>query len=65
MVSVGAILHPMEKNHYIEFIEVIKGNRISKLFLKPGDKPQGFFSFDFSLDIMVRAYCNIHGLWTN
>ena len=61
-VKVGAVQHPMEEKHYIEFIEVISGDMVYKKFLKPGDKPEA--EFELKTDIVVaREYCNLHGLW--
>src|SRR3989338_4004017 len=61
-VKVGAVQHPMEEKHYIEFIEVISGDMVYKKFLKPGDKPEA--EFELNTDIVVaREYCNLHGLW--
>ena len=62
-VKVGSIEHPMESNHYIEWIEVISGEQICKKFLKPGEKPEAEFNID-AQELIVRAYCNIHGLWS-
>ena len=56
-VKVGAVPHPMEENHYIEWIEVNN----CKVFLKPGDKPEA--EFDIKGSASARIYCNIHGLW--
>jgi len=62
-VSVGSVLHPMEDNHYIEWIEVITDNGVLRKFLKPGDTPVA--EFETSEDIIrVREYCSIHRLWT-
>lgn len=61
-VKVGEIPHPMEKEHYIEFIEIISNGKVYKKFLKPGDKPAAEFCIK-SKEITVREYCNIHGLW--
>lgn len=62
-IKVGSVAHPMEEKHYIEWIEATgdKGE-ISKVFLKPGDKPEASFCFKIK---SVRAYCNLHGLWKN
>ncbi|MFA5532150.1 MAG: desulfoferrodoxin [Candidatus Shapirobacteria bacterium] len=61
-VTVGSIPHPMEENHYIEFIEIIADGKVCRKFLKPGNKP--IVSFEIKTDnIEVIAYCNIHGLW--
>jgi len=57
--KVGSVPHPMEKEHYIEWIEVIVENRVSRKFLKPGDLPEARFEIIGE----VRAYCNLHGLW--
>ena len=61
-VKVGSIPHPMEAKHYIEWIEVIVGERSCRKFLKPGDKPEVEFEI-VDENIRARAYCNIHSLW--
>lgn len=63
-VKVGIVAHPMEEKHYIMWIEATgeKANEISKVFLKPGDKPEAEFCFKVK---SARAYCNLHGLWKN
>ena len=60
IVKVGAVEHPMLNEHYIEWIEASDGKQISKVFLKPGDKPMAEFCFIVK---KARIYCNIHGLW--
>lgn len=63
-VKIGAVAHPMEEKHYIEWIELIAGNRVYRQYLKPGDAPEA--SFVISADqVKARAYCNLHGLWSN
>jgi superoxide reductase len=63
-VTVGSIPHPMEEKHYIQWIEVISGDALHVQGLKPGQKPEA--EFTVSGDRMkVRAYCNMHGLWTD
>ena len=59
-IKVGSIEHPMEEKHFIEWIEAINGNQKSKVFLKPGDKPEAEFCFKPK---QARIYCNLHGLW--
>lgn len=61
-VKVGSIPHPMEENHYIEWIELIADDRVYKKFLKPNEKPEAEFEVKAE-KITARAYCNIHGLW--
>ena len=62
LVKVGSILHPMEKEHYIEFIELIADGMVYKKFLKPGDKPEAVFEVK-ATKLMARIYCNVHSLW--
>ena len=64
IVRVGEIEHPMESEHYIEWIEVITEHRIYRKFLNPGDEPIAEFLLEAE-HLSVRAYCNIHGLWKN
>ena len=63
-VTVGSIPHPMEEKHYIQWIEVISGDALHVQGLKPGQKPEAE-SMVSGDHIKVRAYCNVHGLWTN
>ncbi|MCD6592322.1 MAG: desulfoferrodoxin [Thaumarchaeota archaeon] len=63
-VKVGSIEHPMEENHYIEWIELRGDEEILLKFLKPGDKPQAEFQIKAER-ISAREYCNLHGLWKN
>jgi superoxide reductase len=62
IVTVGSVPHPMESEHYIEWIEVITEHRSYRKHLEPGQDPQAQFSLQ-AKNIIVRAYCNIHGLW--
>jgi len=64
LVSVGEIPHPMEENHYIQWIEVIsKSGRVCRKFLNPGDAPEARFHIEENEIEQVREYCNVHGLW--
>ena len=62
LIKVSSISHPMDEDHYIEWIEISTEKGESKKFLKPGEKPEAVFPVK-SDDIKSRAYCNIHGLW--
>lgn len=64
IVTVGEVSHPMESNHYIEWIEVVTEHRTYRKFLNPGDEPIAEFLLEAE-HITVRAYCNVHGLWKN
>lgn len=61
-VRVGSAAHPMEDNHYIEWIEVISGGKAFREFLKPGDAPEAEFGINAD-GVQARAFCNVHGLW--
>ena len=61
-VKVGSTLHPMEKKHYIEWIELIADGKAYRHFLRPGEIPEAEFCID-AADVTARGYCNIHGLW--
>jgi len=63
-VVVGSTAHPMEDDHYIEWIEVIKGGKAYRKFLKPGDDPKAKFKMKAE-GVIAREYCNKHGLWKN
>jgi len=62
IVKVGSIPHPMEKEHYIEWIEIMAEGRSYRKFLKPGDKPEAEFDIKGE-KVIAKEYCNIHGLW--
>jgi len=73
-IKIGSIPHPMEQEHYIEWIEVIAGPNTYRKFLSPGTQAEAEFKIEADkieamekIEVMgkikVRAYCNIHGLW--
>ena len=61
-VRVGSVAHPMENEHYIEWIEIIAGDNICHKFLNPGDAPEIEFSISENVT-GVKEYCTVHGLW--
>ena len=61
-VIIGETLHPMEPEHYIEWIEVIADGISYRKYLHPGEKPEAEFCIK-AQQIEVREYCNLHGLW--
>jgi len=63
-VSVGAVSHPMEEAHHIEWIELTDENGKAYMqFLKPGQKPEAQFCVKVPGKFTLREYCNLHGLW--
>ena len=63
LVKVGAIPHPMEEKHYIEWIEVLADGKAHRKFLQPGQKPEAQFDINLEGGVTAREYCNLHGLW--
>ncbi|MGE4552306.1 MAG: desulfoferrodoxin [Desulfovibrionaceae bacterium] len=66
-VNVGAVPHPMEEKHWIEWIELTAGKDIYIRMLKPGDEPKATFCLcgkDLT-NLKAREYCNLHGLWAS
>ena len=61
-VKVGDVAHPMEDDHFIEWIEIIVDGKSYRQFLEPGDAPEAVFKVD-ATSITAREYCNLHGHW--
>ncbi len=62
LIKVGSVDHPMEDKHYIEWVELIVGEKAYRQFLKPGQKPEALFDIKEE-NVSAREYCNLHGLW--
>ncbi len=64
-VKVGAVPHPMEEKHWIQWVEIVGENFSCTRFLKPGDAPEVEFKCGCACKakVTVREYCNIHGHW--
>lgn len=62
-VKVGEVSHPMEENHYINFIavETDKGYKLVSLY--PGNEPIAKVYVGEEIVKTVYEYCNLHGLW--
>ena len=63
IVTVGEVEHPMEENHYIEWIAVEREDEIQRVYLEPGFEPTA--TFQYKENATIYAYCNLHGLWKN
>ena len=61
-VRIGAVAHPMEEKHHIEWIELLADGASCFAFLRPGAAPEATFRIDAD-EVMAREYCNLHGLW--
>ena len=61
-VKVGSVAHPMEADHFIQWIEIIADGKSYRQFLNPGDAPEAVFKID-ATNIVAKEYCNLHGYW--
>lgn len=62
-VKVGAVPHPMEETHWIQWVELIADGISYHKFLKPGDAPEAEFCISGATNVIAREYCNLHGHW--
>ena len=63
-VKVGEVAHPMQPEHYIEWVSLQTTQGNQRKVLKPGDEPKVCFSIcDGDKVEAVYAYCNLHSLW--
>ena len=61
-VKVGSVAHPMQADHFIEWVQVVVGGQAYREFLEPGGAPEAFFPVEAE-GLVAREYCNLHGLW--
>ncbi len=62
LVKVGSVPHPMEDEHYIEWIELLADGVSYRKYLNPGDTPEAVFELAAG-EVYAREYCNVHSLW--
>lgn len=63
-VAVGSVLHPMQPEHYIEWVSLQTRSGNQRKQLEPKDEPKVSFAItDGDEVVAVYAYCNLHGLW--
>lgn len=62
-IFVGSTPHPMTDKHWIEWVQLIAGDKSARFFLHPEGEPGAEFKCGDSKEIWAREYCNIHGLW--
>ncbi len=63
-VTVGEVEHPMQPEHYIEWIALKTTGGNQRKALKPGDAPKAVFAICEGDTVeAVYAYCNLHSLW--
>ena len=61
-VKVGSVAHPMEEKHFIEWVEIVLGEKAYRQFLKPGQAPEATFDVP-AQGVVAREFCNLHGVW--
>ena len=62
-VTVGSVAHPMEADHWIQWIEIETDKGVQRKNLNPGEAPQATFILSGEKLLAVYEYCNKHGLW--
>lgn len=64
-VRIGATLHPMEKAHFIQFIDCyIDGVHVARTWLTPGVFAASTFHLKSpGKKVTIVENCNIHGYW--
>lgn len=62
-VEVGSTQHPMEEDHYIEWVYLVTEKGVQSKCFKPGEVPAADFVLVDDRPIAVYEYCNKHGLW--
>ena len=63
-VKVGSVTHPMQEEHYIQWISLQTKQGNQRKVLKPTDAPEACFCLCEGDEVeAVYEYCNLHGLW--
>lgn len=62
-VTVGSVQHPMDDDHFIQWVYLVTEEGVLARCLKPGDAPTATFNVAGMTPIAVYEYCNKHGLW--
>lgn len=63
-VKVGSVTHPMEEDHYIEWIYLVSEKGSQGVCLHPGDEPFAHFALaEGDKPLCAFELCNKHGMW--
>jgi superoxide reductase len=64
-VRIGAVLHPMELAHYIQFIDCyVDSTYVARVMLTPGIFAAGCFHLKTTgSKVVIIEKCTIHGYW--
>lgn len=60
-VQVGSTVHPMQPEHFIQFIAAVSGDTVTIRLPKPGEEP--VLMTGGGAPVTAYEYCNLHGLW--
>lgn len=64
VVCGDGILHPMEEDHWIIYIELFQdGIAIEKKMLEKTGEPKAVFTVENPENLSAQAFCNLHGIW--
>jgi len=65
IIKVGSVSHPMEEDHYIKFIEILRKDRVIRVELEPGQAPEAQMCSNLKKEdiVEVREFCTKHGVW--
>lgn len=61
-VTVGSVPHPMDDDHYIEWVELRADGKVYREYLKPGAPPEVVIPMSGD-PCCALEHCNKHGLW--
>lgn len=65
-VAIGEIFHPMDEDHFIEWVILETNHGFKVTYLHPGKKPVSKFWLENGEKVeAVYSFCNKHGLWVN
>lgn len=62
-VKVGSAPHPMEADHWIQWVVIETDKGVYRKTLNPGDAPEAAFTLTDEKLLAAYEYCNKHGLW--
>ena len=62
-VKVGSAVHPMEADHWIQWIEIETDKGVQRKYLNAGEEPKAEFALAGEKLLAAYEYCNKHGLW--
>ena len=62
-VTVGSVAHPMEADHWIQWIVLETDKGVYRKNPNSGEAPVAKFTLTDEKLIAVYEYCNKHGLW--